>query len=159
MSQLNFFFSNEEIREKIEAIMASREVEVFNGLFHDTSSPKLIGSIKELAEFDKLVLWLKNDIKEPKCSCEGRGNMEGKHLFDGLRDPIIEIDNVKDSGNLVSPGRIFYKTGWIENEDLRRRHKSWANKIYKLFDKDTIKVNKTWRVLKLSRNGWMKEAK
>ncbi len=148
MSQLNFFFSKEEILDKIEAIMSSKEVAIFNGLFHDTESPKPTGKIKELGEFTKLVLWLRNDVKEPKCSGNGRGIMEGKYFFDILKDPIIEINNIKFSNGLMSPGRIFYKTGWFENEDLNRKHKRWANRVYKLFDKDTLKVYKTWRVSK-----------
>lgn len=148
MSQLNFFFSKKELQEKILTIIESKEVEIFIGSFHDSDTPNPINSIEEIGEFERLVLWLKNELKEPKCSGKGSGEMVGKYLFDYLNDPIIEIDNITVSNNLMSPGRIFYKTGWIENEELRKKHKNWANRIYKLFDKDTLKVNKTWRISK-----------
>jgi hypothetical protein len=148
MSQLNFFFSKKDIQEKVLTIIASKEAEVFKGPFFDTEFPTPIRSIEELGEFDRLVLWLRNDFKEPRCSVKGSGEMESKYLFDYLYDPIIEIDNITLSNNLMSPGRIFYKSGWIKNEELRKHHKDWANKIYRLFDRNTLKVNKTWRVSK-----------
>lgn len=148
MSQLNFFFSKKDLQERVLSIIESKEVEVFIGAFHDTDTPRSIRSVKEIGEFDRLVLWLKNEVKEPRCTSTGSGEMEGKFLFDYLRDPIIEIDNTTVSNNLMSPGRMFYKSGWIENEELRKKHKIWANRIYKLFDTNTLKINKTWRVSK-----------
>ncbi|WP_266204502.1 hypothetical protein [Pontibacter kalidii] len=148
MSQLNFFFDKKDIQKKVLAIIALNEAEVFRGSFYETDAPRPIGSIEELGEFESLVLWLRNGFREPKCSSKGSGEIERKYLFDYMKDPIIVIDNSTVSNNLMAPSRIYYKSGWVKNEELRKKHKDWATRIYKLFDKDTLKIKKTWRVSK-----------
>ncbi len=110
-----------------------------------------------------MIFWLKNEIKTPTCYPIDNGLF----MFDEYKDPIIEFSDCKRSPSLISPGRIFYKAGWITDETLRKKHENWARRVSKIFNKNQKIVNKIWRIsdpvidwvnpdgnLELGRNGF-----
>jgi len=146
MSQLNFFLTQDEIAFKIEAIIAMDSFAMFNGKAFTTSTPEPITDVIQTKGFQSLILWVKNGSKIPLASIKGTCALAGNFLFDYLKDPIIEIENCRYVNGLFTPGRIYFKAGWIEDEALRSIHQKAGNKLLRLFDTKTIKVRKVWRV-------------
>jgi hypothetical protein len=146
MSQLNFFLTQDEIASKIKAILTMDCFFVFNGKAFNTSKPEPISDVIQTAGFVILILWLKNSRKAPSASIDGAGALAGKFLFDYLKDPILAIENCTYIDGLFTPGRIYFKAGWIEDKELRKEHQNAGNKLLKIFDENTIKVQKVWRV-------------
>ena len=144
MSQVNFFLSANEIRAILHKLMETNEV--FDGTFFNKEYPDPTKNINDLYDSKDLIFWLKNDFIRPRCSRSGGGMMTGKFLFDCYKDPIIQLDNCIWTDSLVSPGRIYYKAGWIENEELRRLHKSWTARVSRLFSKGLKKIDSPWRI-------------
>jgi hypothetical protein len=67
-------------------------------------------------------------------------------MFDYYKDPIIQFTDCKRTPTLISPGRIFYKAGWVEHEALRQKHKNWGIRVSRLIDKRLYKLNSIWRI-------------
>jgi hypothetical protein len=93
-------------------------------------------------KIDKVIIWVKNKQSEPKCSSKGAGEMTGKFLFDIYKDPIIELDLGRTNDNIISASRLFYKTGWIADEELREVHTKSTNKIVRTFTKKLTTTEK-----------------
>jgi hypothetical protein len=146
MSQLNFFLTQDEILFKLNTIIKSGEYVVFNGKAFNTRSPEPVADVSQIVGFQELVLWVKDGDSTPVASVVGSDAMAGKFLFDHLKDPVIEVENCSYSDHLISPGRIYFKAGWIEEEGLRKMHQKAANKVLRLFDKDMLRVQQQWRV-------------
>jgi hypothetical protein len=146
MSQLNFFLTQDEIASKIEAIIALDSFAMFNGKVFTTSTPEPITDVIQTKGFQSLILWVKNGSKIPLASIKGTGALAGNFLFDYLKDPIIEIENCRYVNGLFTPGRIYFKAGWIEDEVLRSMHQRAGDKLLKLFEANSSKVQKVWRV-------------
>src|SRR5690606_32952901 len=75
-----------------------------------------------------------------------QGKYSDYFLFDYYYDPIIELDNCKFSNGLISPGRLFYKTGWIKNIELNLIHKKMAGKLVKIFKKDLLDIPSAFKM-------------
>lgn len=146
MSQSNFFLSPDESRAILLGIIQSNKVLIFEGIYFEVEYPIPVDDINELINAENLVFWLKNDFVQPRAICSGRGNLEGNFLFNYYRDPIIEFNNCIWREEIISPGRIFYKAGWIENEQLRKLHKNWTARVSKLFSKSQKKIYGTWQI-------------
>ena len=135
MGQLNFFMTNEEIVNEINQLLISESYTVFKGRFFDSETPESINNFANLNETKKLTIWVNNNKYKPKCSSKGGGKMMGKFLFDCFKDPIIEFDLGITSDNLLSPSRLFYKTGWVDDKELRQIHIKLTNKLVRTFKK------------------------
>lgn len=146
MSQVNFFLSDNEVRTLLLKLVETNEVLIFNGCFFDVEFPEPVNSINDLSDSKELTFWLKNDFVQPKCSGLAGGERAGKFLFDYYNDPIIEFENCIWTEKLISPGRIFYKAGWIQNEELRKLHINWTSRVAKLFTKGLKKLDTPWRI-------------
>lgn len=146
MSQLNFFSTQDEILSKVNTILCSGEFIVFNGTAFNTRTPEPVSELSQVTGFKNLTLWIKNSHRNPLCSSIGSGELAGKFLFDHYKDPVIEIENCSYRDNLVSPGRVYFKAGWVEEEELRKLHQKLGNKVFRVFDKDSLRVEKLWRV-------------
>jgi len=146
MSQLNFFLSKDDVLDILDRLVETDEIKIFTGRYFEKEFPDAIKNINEIKEFDELTFWLKNEIKRPKCYSYERSSGHVVFLFDTYKDPIIEFSDCKRTTLLMSPGRIYYKAGWIENHELRRAHKNWAVRVTKLFYKRLKKLDKFWRI-------------
>jgi hypothetical protein len=127
MSQLNFFLTQDEIQERLNILLLSDEFLVFNGKFFESQNPLPIHKLSELKIFESLTIWVTNKFLTPICSQKGTRDYLNTYLFDTINDPIIELDNCTMFDMRMSPGRLFFKTGWIKNIDLRLLHKKRAN--------------------------------
>jgi hypothetical protein len=67
MSQINFFFSPEDILSILNTLFQSNEIEIFQGGIFRQQIPDHVKSIDDIKEFEKLTFWLKNDRKQPVC--------------------------------------------------------------------------------------------
>lgn len=146
MSQLNFFLFTDEILLKLNSLIKTGEVNVFQGKFFKKEIPDPVTDINEITDLSKLTFWFKNDVKEPKCYLLHSGVNKGLFLFDYYKDPIIEFSDCIRTSDLISPGRIFYKAGWIEDAQLRQNHKKWSARVTRLFGKDLMKIYNFWRI-------------
>ena len=146
MSQINFFFSPEDILSILNKLFQSNEIEIFQGGFFKKQIPDHVQSIDDIKEFEELTFWLKNDKRQPVCHPVDRGINEGLFVFDYYRDPIIEFSDCSRKSATISPGRIFYKAGWIVDEDLRKEHEKWAKRVSRVFDKKAKKIDRFWRI-------------
>jgi hypothetical protein len=146
MSQLNFFMTKEEMRLRLEDLLSTGLVTLFFGNFFDTNRPAPILTLNEIGEFDDIIIWVNNDTLEPKCSSRGIGDYKDKFLFDYYKDPIIELDNCSYSPKIISPGRLFYKTGYIENESVRQQHIAVAKKAVRIFSKNLLPISKPFKI-------------
>jgi len=146
MSQLNFFFTLDEVQSILNHLLETDEIDIFNGGFFESEFPKPIKNINEISKVENLTFWLKNDIMRPKCYSAVIGAYKDKWLFDYYKDPVILFHDCKRTKTLISPGRIFYKAGWVENVELRKKHKNWTAKVSKVFDRNLKKINNFWRI-------------
>ncbi len=146
MSQLNFFLTDTELKDKLRFVHQTGDYKIFVGRFFKSNNPSQINDIDELVDFDNLTIWVNNKIVEPICSQKGQGEYADYVLFDYYYDPIIELDNCRISNGLISPGRLFYKTGWIKNNELSLIHKKMASKLVRIFNKDLISVSSLFKI-------------
>lgn len=146
MSQLNFFLTDNELRDKLIFAQQTGDYKIFIGRFFKNINPIEINNVDELIELDSLTIWVNNSFVEPICSQKGQGDFEDYVLFDYYYDPIIELENCKFSNGLISPGRLFYKTGWIKNNELSLIHKKMASKLVRIFNKDLINVSSPFKI-------------
>jgi hypothetical protein len=135
MGQLNFFMTNNEIVELISSLILSGDYIVFEGKFFRGEIPNPFHGEGDISKSKNLVIWVRNSIYYPKCTSIGSEKMTGNFLFDVYKDPVIEFDLGQSNDKLLSPGRLFYKTGWIENEELRQKHTKFTNKVVRTFKK------------------------
>ena len=142
MGQLNFFMTDDELLNEIKQLILSDHCLLFDGKFFDTKTPAIISEITNIHSLDTIIIWIKNDKRSPTCSAKGSGRMEGKFLFDNYKDPIIELDLGKTEKQLISPGRLYYKVGWIESKELRELHKKFVNKLVRKFRKNLITASR-----------------
>jgi hypothetical protein len=158
MSQLNFFLTDNELRDILRFAQQTGDYKIFIGRFFKNLKPIQINNVDELIDFDSLTIWVNNNFVEPICSQKGRGNFADYVLFDYYNDPIIELDNCKFSNGLISPGRLFYKIGWIKNNELSLIHKKMASKLVRIFNKDLINISSPFKISagidKLIRDGY-----
>jgi len=142
MGQLNFFMTKDEIVTEIKLLLLSNNYTLFDKTFFDSEIPESISDTEKLNDVDKITIWINNAKYQPKCSSRGAGKMTGKFLFDYYKDPIIEFDLGKTAGKLFSPSRLFYKTGWLEDKDLRELHTKSTNKLVRTFKKKLTTTNR-----------------
>jgi hypothetical protein len=135
MGQLNFFITRDEIKRKIDQLLISKEYLLFNEYFFDSRFPEPVTSTTGLDKTEEMIIWINHSVK-PKCSLKGEAEMKGKFLFDLYKDPVIELDLGKIKGKLISPGRLYYKSGRIEKEDLRKLHGKLTNRLIRTFKKN-----------------------
>lgn len=143
MGQLNFFMTKDEIDKEVEELIISELFLVFNGSFFNSKHPIPMNSSTEIGDSKRLIIWIKNKITQPKCSNNGAGNYIDKFLFDYYFDPIIEFDIEPSIDNLISPNRLFYKTGWITDKVLREIHAKETNKLVRRIKKKLVASEKT----------------
>lgn len=142
MSQLNFFMTKNELVNEINQLLSSGFYLLFDKTFFDSENPETISKITNIDSLARIIIWIKNDKRLPKCSAKGAGQMEGKFLFDIYKDPIIELDIGKTAKRLFSPSRLFYKSGWINDKELRELHTKIANKLVRTFKKKLITTSR-----------------
>ena len=136
MGQLNFFMTNEEIANEINQLLASSSYTLYNGRFFNSETPEPATNIEDFIDCDKMTIWVNNNKYQARCSKEGAGEMSGKYLFDYYKDPIIELDIGKTSDNLRLPSRLFYKTGWVVDAEVRKLHITFTNKLVRAVKKN-----------------------
>ena len=135
MGQINFFMTEAEIVNQINELLLSNNFTLFNKTFFDSQIPESISQIDNLDNIDRITIWINNNKYQPKCSSCGAGNFVNNFLFDTYKDPIIELDLGKQTKNILSPCRLFYKTGWIIDEYVRGIHIKATTKLVRTFKK------------------------
>lgn len=145
MSQLNFFLTTDEMNERLNELILKEDFQIFNGSLFDTQKPIPVSDVAQLKDFSRAIIWVNNKYELPLCSSKGLGDFENKFLFDYLKQPIIEIDNCKVVKKLISPGRVYYKAGWIDNAELRQLHKRMAEKVKKHFNKGLLPLSSSFK--------------
>ena len=146
MSQLKFFLTTDEMNTRLNDLILSEHFKVFNGSFFDTEKPVPISTIDDLKTFSRTIIWVKNEHEEAICASKGLGAYKNKFLFDYYKQPIIEVDNCKIINKLISPGRVYYKAGWIDNADLRKLHKRMAERIKRFFSKGLLPISPPFKI-------------
>ena len=146
MSQLNFFFTDNEIKERLQYILSTGDYTIFVGRFFMTETPNQINNICDLNRFDSLTIWVNNEFCEPICTHKGQGVYSNDFLFDNYKDPIIELDNCKLTDKLITAGRLYFKSGWIANTELNQLHKKMANKLVRFFKKDLVSISSPFMI-------------
>ena len=146
MSQLNFFITDNELRDKLKLALQTGDYKIFVGRYFRTNNPIHIYDIDKINDFASLTIWVNNEIVDSICSQKGQGNYADYFLFDYYHDPIIEFDNCKFSNGLISPGRLFYKNGWIKNNELNLIHKKMASKLVRIINKDLVNVSSPFKI-------------
>jgi hypothetical protein len=127
--------TKDEIDSEVEELINSDLFLLFNGSFFNSEHPTPLTSSTEIGDSKRLIIWIKNRVTQPKCSCKGAGNYMDKFLFDYYYDPIIEFDIETATDNLISPSRLFYKTGWIADKEVRDIHNKVSNKLVRTIKK------------------------
>jgi hypothetical protein len=135
MSQLNFLLTEHEFKEKLRIVHQTGDYMIFAGRSFKSGRPIAIQNFDGPFVDDDFTIWVKNDFVEPVCSSRGTGDFAECYLFDYYHDPMIELDGCKYSNGLISPGRLFYKAGWIKHPELRLIHKRMASKLLRIFSK------------------------
>jgi hypothetical protein len=135
MGQLNFFMTENEIVHEVNQLILSNNFTIFDKSFFDDEIPKSISSITNANQISRFIIWVNNSNSEPKCSSNAAGDFKGKFLFNIYKDPIIELDFGHAVDNVIPASRLYYKTGWIENEGLRDVHTKSTNRIARTFKK------------------------
>lgn len=138
MSQLNFFLTDDEIKQRLNELILTDDFQIFNGPCFDTPKPVPVSDVIQLKGFSRVIVWVNNEYEIPLCSSKGLGDFEGKFLFDHFKQPIIEINSCKIVKKLISPGRVYYRAGWIDNAELRSLHKRMAEKVRRHFNKGLL---------------------
>ncbi|WDF76948.1 hypothetical protein PQ469_23985 [Mucilaginibacter sp. KACC 22773] len=146
MSQLNFFITRDETISILNALIDTCEVDVFIGGAFEQEKPAPVSKITTLIDADYFTLWLKNEFREPKGFKLNHGDNKDRFIFDYYKDPIMQFADCKRTPALISPGRIFYKAGWVEHDELRQKHKNWGIRVSRLIDKRLHKLNSIWRI-------------
>ncbi|WP_207496760.1 hypothetical protein [Aridibaculum aurantiacum] len=127
-----------EILNEVNELLASRDFIIFDRAFFDDEVPKAVNDFRSIEQVDKLIIWLRNRQSEPRCLSKGTGEMTGKYLFNTYKDPIIQFDIGRTIDKLVSPSRLYYKFGWIADDELRELHGKLTTKIVRSFKKKLI---------------------
>lgn len=135
MGQLNFFMTHDEILNEVKQLIDSDTFLLFDGACFNLETPFPMTELKEIENSKRLIIWIKNEIIQPKCSRKGAGDYCDKFLFDNYYDPIIEFDIEQIKDNLIPASRLFYKAGWINDNALRVYHRKQSNKIVRQFKK------------------------
>lgn len=135
MGQLNFFMTNEEIANEINQLLASHNYTLYNGRFFNSETPESFANIDDFNKSHEITIWINNNQYQPRCSSKGAGEMAGKFLFDYYKDPIIEFDIGLSTDNLHSPSGLFYKTGWVDDNEVRKLHIKLTNELVRSFKK------------------------
>jgi hypothetical protein len=146
MSQLNFFMTSEEIETELEILLKNNDVLIFKENNFDVENPLPISTIDEIQNSKNIIIWLKNEICEPNCLTKIYQFKKTKFMFDFYTQPIIELNKSNINGKLISPGRLFYKSGWIENTELGNLHAKMAKKIIKNFNKNLKEISKPFKI-------------
>lgn len=133
MGQLNFFMTQDEIRTQIKELIASDLYLLFNGAFFDSEQPTPLKDSNINLDMGRIIIWIINPTIAPICSTKGTGNYSDKFLFDYFLDPIIEFDIETPKDNLMTPSRLYFKTGWVKDKLVRDIHVKAANKIVRAF--------------------------
>lgn len=127
--------TKEEIYKVVEELIVSDLYLLFKGNFFNSEQPTPITSQAQIGETKRIIIWIKNQVAEPKCSSKGAGNYIDKFLFDYYFDPIIEFDIETPIDNLILPCRLFYKTGWLKDNLLRDMHIKSTNNLVRTIRK------------------------
>lgn len=146
MSQLNFFITRDETISILNALIDTGEVDIFIGGAFEQEKPAPVSKITTSIDYDYFTLWLKNEFREARGVKMEHGLNKGRFIFDYYKGPIIQFSDCKRTSSLISPGRIFYKAGWVEHDELRQKHKNWGIRVLRLIDKRLHKLNSTWRI-------------
>ncbi|SEO66338.1 hypothetical protein SAMN05192574_110177 [Mucilaginibacter gossypiicola] len=146
MSQLNFLLLPDEILDRLNSIIQKNDALVFSGRFFEHEHPKPFEIKEDTSLPDELTLWLNNSKKMPRGEIITEGPFKGKFAFDYYKDPIIQFHNCVTAQTTIHSGRIFYKSGWIDDDVLRSKHKKWAAKTTRIIDRNLQKLNKFWRI-------------
>ena len=126
--------------------MLSEDFQVFNGIFFDTQNPVPVSNVDQLKEFSRLIIWVNNKYEPAICASKGLGDFENKFLFNHYKQPVIEIENCTVVNKLISPGRVYYKAGWIDNADLQQLHKRMAEKVKRHFNKGLFSISPPFKI-------------
>lgn len=89
---------------------------------------------------------MNNKFAKSICSQKGKGDYADYYLFDYYYDPIIELDNCKFSNGVISSGRLFYKSGWIKDNELNQIHKKMASKLIRIFSRDLVSIFSPFKI-------------
>jgi len=146
MSQLNFFITRDETISILNVLIDTGQVDIFIGESFEAEKPEPVTRITDSIDSNRFILWLKNEFREPKGFKLNQGDNKDRFMFDYYKDPIIQFTDCKRTPTLISPGRIFYKAGWVEHEALRQKHKNWGIRVSRLIDKRLDKLNSIWRI-------------
>jgi hypothetical protein len=134
--------TQEEIKNEVDEIINSNLFVLFHGSFFDVERPTPLANSNEIEDSGRIIIWIKNDIAQPKCSIKGSANYRDKFLFDYYYDPIIELDIEKTIDNIISPSRLFYKTGWIKDKVIKDIHDKATSKLARTVKKKLKTCNK-----------------
>lgn len=152
MSQLNFFITETELFEKLTEAQSQCNISIFGGRFFERIHPEPVPDIAAATALQNLIIWSNSNFGIPTCSRKGLGKNEGLYLFDYHFDPIIEITVCAINDKLLSPGRIFYKNGWIKHPDLDQLHTSVCRKIRRIFAKELCDLSPPFKFSKNVKN-------
>jgi len=82
MSQLNFFLTDTELRDKLRFAHQTGDYKIFVGRFFKTNNPIQVSDIDELSDFDSLTIWVNNKFVESICLQKGQSDYADYFLFD-----------------------------------------------------------------------------
>ena len=140
-----------ELYDRLTETKRQCRISVFEGPFFEKPSPQPVSDITEGLASQNLIIWSNNDFRVPTCSAEGSGKYEGLFLFSDCYDPIIEITVCAITDKLISPGRVFYKNGWIKDAALDKFHTSVCKKILRIFAKGLYDLSPPFKFLRMCR--------
>jgi hypothetical protein len=148
MSQLNFFMTEPEFYDRLTEAKRQCSISIFEGRFFEKASPHRVPDLTDGPASQSLIIWSNNNFRAPTCSSKGLGKYEGLFLFSDYYDPIIEITICTITDKLISPGRMFYKNGWIKDAALDKFHTSVCKKIRRIFAKGLCDLSPPFKVSK-----------
>jgi hypothetical protein len=144
MSQINFFQSREDEIEFTNFLFDQQDTWILSGSFFQKSKPEPLSSRQLPIAQNQITLINKILMPKIEVTTRGLGDLSNVFLFDMYKDPCIQFSRSTLEGNVLLPGRIFAKIGYLEPAETNSLYKSWYSKLERWIKKRYLKVHDFW---------------
>ena len=144
MSQVNFFMLPEDEDQFVSFLAARSDTHILIGRSFSSPEPQPVRELPPASETSHVTLLNAKIRPTPSCRPSASGASGGAYMFELMRDPFIEFSRSSLCDDLLLPGRIFAKIGWLDSQEGNRQFKLWYSAIERWLKKRYQKYRDHW---------------
>jgi hypothetical protein len=141
MRQINFHMMEKDEREFEQFLLSRTDTLIFPTRWFKTRRPKHVSCLPPVSEAKKIEFVNSVLMPHPVCSAKGAG---GTYSFDMFKDPHIGFNRSYLVDDLLIPGRLYAKIGWLEPTEDNRVFSSRYATLERWLKKRYTKNHRGW---------------